>query len=95
MRTSKSGAYVPGWLRDALKTDPILRKELTENPSAVLDKFGLSVALPTGTLARLSAGGGMTLRGTVGEHFDQHADGHLDIDPHIDSNPHIDLGVIE
>jgi hypothetical protein len=78
-------------LRADLKKDGALRKELTENPAAVLNKYGLSVALPTGTMRRISAGGIFTISGTK-VHLDQHADGHLDVDPHIDENPHIDLG---
>jgi hypothetical protein len=80
-------------LRADLKTQPDLRKELAENPQAVLNKYGLSVALPESTLSRLRVGSGITFAGgKLGVHGDIHADGHLDIDPHIDQNPHIDLG---
>ena len=79
-------------LRADLKTQPDLRKELAENPSAVLNKYGLSVDLPAGTVRRLSLGGGFTLPTGNAVHIDQHADGHLDLNPHIDQNPHIDLG---
>jgi len=79
-------------LRAELKTQAALRKEFTENPSAVLSRFGLSVALPTGTISRLSAGGGFTFPRGGALHGDVHADAHLDINPHIDQNPHIDLG---
>jgi hypothetical protein len=79
-------------LRLDLKENPDLRKELAENPNAVLNKYGLSVALSVGTLRRLQTGGGLEVRRTGGIHLDQHADGHLDINPHIDENPHIDLG---
>jgi hypothetical protein len=79
-------------LRLDLKEKPDLRKELAEDPGAVLNKYGLSVDLPVGTLRRLQTGGGLEVRPTGGIHLDQHADGHLDINPHIDENPHIDLG---
>jgi hypothetical protein len=78
-------------LRADLKTDAGLRKELAENPNAVLTKYGLSVDLPSGTLSRLSSGGGITFPTGVGIHADQHIDAHVDVDPHIDINPHIDL----
>jgi hypothetical protein len=78
-------------LRLDLKEKPDLRKELAEDPGAVLNKYGLSVDLPVGILRRLQTGGGLEVRTTGGVHLDQHADGHLDIDPHIDKTTHIDL----
>ncbi|MFK4522178.1 hypothetical protein ABIF90_000159 [Bradyrhizobium japonicum] len=79
-------------LRLDLKEKPDLRKELAENPTAVLNKYGLSVDLPVGTIRRLQTGGGLGVPSSGNFHMDQHADGHLDINPHIDENPHIDLG---
>jgi hypothetical protein len=80
-------------LRSDLKNQHDLRKEMAENPQAVLNRYGLTVAVPEGTLSRLRLGGGITISGgEIGVHGDVHADGHLDIDPHIDQNPHVDLG---
>jgi hypothetical protein len=79
-------------LRADLKDSPDLRRELHENPNAVLNRYNLSVDLPTGTLSRLTAGRGITIPPGLGAHADQHFDTHIDFNPHVDSNPHIDLG---
>lgn len=79
-------------LRADLEENADLRRQLTEDPSAVLKQYGLSVALSAGTLRRLSTGGGITIPGGgAGLHADTHADGHLDFDPHIDWPTHLDL----
>jgi hypothetical protein len=78
-------------LRADLEENANLRKQLTEDPSAVLQQYGLSVALPAGSLRRLSTGGGITIPGEVGVHADAHADAHADFNPHIDWPMHLDL----
>jgi hypothetical protein len=79
-------------LRADLKTQPDLRKELTENPSAVLTKYGLSLSLPTGTISRIRARGGFAFPAEGAKHIDDHWDtAHIDFKPHMGQNLHVDI----
>ena len=80
-------------LRADLQDNADLRKALAEDPTAVFNEYGLSVALPRGTLRRLSLGGGFTIPGRPGVvHADAHVNTHVDVNPHVDGNPHVDIG---